>query len=238
MLHLHPRCVALHRYARAYEEMISLGVWEEAHCPKPLGRRRANELPSEIGSACEPWIHRGIVFVLSKLLDEQSHALEWSTGSSSMWYLMRVASLQSIEHDRAWARRVSEFIKRNLSPQMVGRWQLDTITNSTPFGADAHQRPGVDDEPLSAFREYVTAPLRRASYSFVSVDGRARSECLARVLREGLVEPGGLLLLDNSLRRAYRAARAPLDASWSRVEFNATRTVHPDAATALWCKNS
>ena len=233
----HPRCVAMQRAARAYDRMRALGVWEQSHCPTPLGWRNAKERPSEIGTACEPWIHRGIQFVLSRVLDERMHALEWSTGSSSMYYVMLVASLHSIEHDAAWAQDVQQSVRARLPAGVASQWKLDTIVNSTAYGKAAGQRPGTD-ESLDAFRAYVNVPLRRTAFDFVSVDGRARSACLARVWREELVAPGGVLLLDNSLRAAYREARAPFDAAWVRVEFNATKTVHPEAASALWCRSN
>ena len=128
----------------------------------PLGWRRANERPSEVGTACEPWIHRGIQFVLSRVLDERMHALEWSTGSSSMYYVMLVASLHSIEHDAVWARDVRQSVHARLPAGVASQWELDTIANSTPYGRAAGQRPGTD-ETLDAFHAYVNVPLRRAA---------------------------------------------------------------------------
>ena len=113
----------MQRAARAYERMYALGVWEQSRCPM---------LPSEVGTACEPWIHRGIQFVLSRVLDERMHALEWSTGSSSMYYVMLVASLHSIEHDAVWARDVRQSVHARLPAGVASQWELDTIANSTP----------------------------------------------------------------------------------------------------------
>ena len=122
----------MQRAARAYERMYALGVWEQSRCPM---------LPSEVGTACEPWIHRGIQFVLSRVLDERMHALEWSTGSSSMYYVMLVASLHSIEHDAVWARDVRQSVHARLPAGVASQWELDTIANSTPYGKAAGQRP-------------------------------------------------------------------------------------------------
>ena len=77
----------------------------------------------------------------------------------------------------------------------------------------------------------------RSADGYRFADGRARSACLDRVWREELVAPGGLLMLDNSHRAQYRDARRAYDESWVRVEFDAAKTVHPEAATALWCRN-
>ena len=141
-----------------------------------------------------------------------------------------MASLLSIEHDRAWATKVNESVRARMPTAVVRGWALRHVARgAASLGGD---ESGV------AFSAYVNATLPRDSFDFVSVDGRARSACLERVWNEGLVAPGGLLLLDNSYRAKYRAARARFDENWVKVEFDAAKIVHPDAATALWCRNN
>ena len=77
----------------------------------------------------------------SRVLDERMHALEWSTGSSSMYYVMLVASLHSIEHCAVWARDVRQRVHARLPAGVASQWELDTIANSTPYGKAAGQRP-------------------------------------------------------------------------------------------------
>ena len=89
---------------------------------------------------------------------------------------------------------------------------------------------------------YVAMPLERASFDFVSIDGDQRPACLSRVRIEGLVAPGGLLLLDNSERASYRTARAPFDAdpNWSHVHYSTNFATQKgfDFETSLYCRNA
>ena len=218
-----------------YERLQKTNVWEELHCAHALGFRPRAHTPEHVGTPCEAWIHRGIQFVLSRLLSPSDHALEWSTGSSSRYYLLWVASLHSVEHDAAWAAEAGRRIRADLPAGAASRWRLDAIGNSSTY------RMGRSyDEPRSAFAKYVDVKLRRASYDFVSVDGRARSACLRRVWRERLVRPGGLLMLDNSVRPQYQKARKLFDTSpnWTLIEFSSAGRGKglDEVASALWCR--
>ena len=44
--------------------------------------------------------------------------LEWSTGSSTQWVLMRIKSLISIEHHAKWSKMVEEALQKIYSPQV------------------------------------------------------------------------------------------------------------------------
>ena len=218
-------------HAKAYERIRRAHSWEQLHCPKPIGSRMSTHIPEQVGTPCEAWIHRGIMHVLSRQLEPTMDALEWSTGSSTRYYLLWVRSLHSIEHDVAWAQQTEQRIRADLPADMTTRWHLDKVRNSTPYIL----KKGYD-EPHSAFAAYVDAHLLHSSYDFVSVDGRARSACLRRVWHEQLVAPGGLLLLDNSMRPQYKAARQLFDDSpnWVSVEFNSEDI--DQVASTLWCR--
>ncbi len=229
------RCAAMHLHAESYKRLRKARVWEELRCAHPLGFRPRAHTAEHMGTPCEAWIHRGIQFVLSRLLSTSDHALEWSTGSSSRYYLFWIASLHSIEHDAAWAEEAERRIRADLPAEMVRRWRLDVIRNSS-----AYRLVRGHDEPHSAFAAYVDVNLKRASYDFVSVGGRARSACLRRVWHEQLVKPGGLLLLDNSVRPPYRKARRLFDVSpnWTSVEFSSAGQgkALDELASVLWCR--
>ena len=225
------RCAAMQMHAKAYERIRRAHSWEQLHCPTPIGSRMSTHVPEQVGTPCEAWIHRGIMHVLSRQLEPTMDALEWSTGSSTRYYLLWVRSLHSIEHDVAWAQQTEQRIRADLPADMTTRWHLDKVRNSTPYILGR----GLD-EPYSAFAAYVDAHLLHSSYDFVSVDGRARSACLRRVWHEQLVAPGGLLLLDNSMRPQYKAARQLFDDSpnWVSVEFNSEDI--DQVASTLWCR--
>jgi hypothetical protein len=162
------------------------------------------------------------------------HALEWSTGSSSRYYLHWVGSLHSVEHEKVWAQQVATALAASLPADVLSRWKLDTVANSTPY------RSGMGlDETFDAFAAYVGVRLDRESFDFVSVDGRARSACLRRVWNNNLVAPGGMLMLDNSMRPQYASARQPFDKSpnWTSIEFRSLGIASlSEVGTTLWCR--
>ena len=87
-------------------------------------------------------------------------------------------------------------------------WRLDRVAANASFHGERN-----------AFEAYVSVPLHRAKYDFVSVDGRARGRCLDRVRADRLVKQGGIVMLDNSKRKKYAAARRAFDRmGWARVQ--------------------
>ena len=162
--------------------------------------------------------------------------------SSTRWYLLRLGSLYSIEHDQQWADLVEQQIRDELPSALLRDWTFNRIPSEK---ATSSGRLGRRQN----YSKYVKVQLRRRSFTFVSVDGRARSQCLHRVLDDSLVAPGGLLLLDNYRRPRYAHAVARADAlGWPSVEFDSTRAIGlgrggmrthkpvPDVATKIWCR--
>ena len=156
-------CAQMLAAARLYDRLQSLGYWEQLHCPRPLGYRPAFHPVQEVGSACEAWVHRGAQFVLGRVLGHDMHGLEWSAGSSTLFYLLHLASLHSVEHDPAWAAIVERQIRSELPRAATAAWRFDHVAANASFRGER-----------SAFDAYVNVPLQRAKYDFVSVDGRAR----------------------------------------------------------------
>ena len=223
------RCERMLALAEEYRLLQRLGTWEELRCATPLGFRPPFHPRAEVGTPCEPWLQRGAVHVLSRLLERSMHGLEWSAGSSTRWYLLRLGSLHSVEHEPTWANMVERQIRNELPDSLTRSWTFDRI----PY------------DNISKWHDYVSVRLQRQKFSFISVDGRSRSKCLERVLTESLLEPGGLLLLDNSMRKQYSRVKARVDAlGWPSVEFDSTRGRDrkghrpvPDVATKIWCRS-
>lgn len=233
------RTLTTHRTNKQPQRLQSLGYWEQLHCPQPLGFRPSFHPVQEVGSACEAWVQRGAQFVLSRVLSGNMHGLEWSAGSSTRFYLLWLASLHSVEHDAGWAAIVERQIRTELPHAATAAWRFDRVAANASFRGER-----------KAFQAYVNVPLQRAKYDFVSVDGRARGRCLDRVRVDRLVRRGGIVMLDNSKREKYAAARRAFDRmGWARVEFDSTaRTKHangsvrhrpvPHMATTLWCRGA
>mmetsp|Transcript_17098 Transcript_17098/g.51124 ORF Transcript_17098/g.51124 Transcript_17098/m.51124 type:complete len:368 (+) Transcript_17098:3-1106(+) len=212
------RLACAHRRANAYETLI---------CPpkEMVGKRPTSHTATLIGTTCEPWIQRDTLEVLNHVLHGGMHALEWSTGSSTTWLLPHVASLVSIEHETGWLNDVRSAVTQQW-PWLASRWTGVAVPNTKPW-------PG--DGSLEEFRDYVAWPREhgpRQLYDFVSVDGRARSDCLREVLKHGLVSHAhGILMLDNAERAEYREAADLVPTEWLCASF-----AHRIDETVLWMR--
>ena len=69
-------------------------------CPRDqaLGGRPSDHTPALIGTTCEAWANREWMEVLWHVVDRNMMAVEWSSGSGSLWILRRGLTLHTIEH--------------------------------------------------------------------------------------------------------------------------------------------
>jgi precorrin-6B methylase 2 len=145
----------------------------------------------------EPWIARGAVRYLDGILDKTCHLLEIGSGRSTIWYAERVRSVVSIESDRDWYDRA----QRMLDDGGVTNVDL-RLTPTELFRSEVRAFPDeVFDVVIVDAGDAVQA-------------GRVgmTDEAMSKVRR------GGLLVLDNSDRRSYRAVDRVLD-GWEVVRF-------------------
>lgn len=195
-------------------------VFTMTHCGegRGVGMRPANQkAPLYAGNTCEPWMARFAIVMLDQLLHTGMKALEWGTGSSTQWTLMRVGHLTSIEHDGQWAPAVRDAVGRTYDAEFLARrWDSHVVRRGTPVqdGAAEYQDP-------DSFKDYASAefiPARdEGKFDYVAVDGRSRMLCLKRALK--LIKPeGGILLLDNSDRSWYTEHADIVPSHWLRFD--------------------
>lgn len=223
-------------HAKAYvKRMKDIGkneLFTLTECPErfSIGFRTTpgQIIPQFVGNTCEPWIARFALIFLDRLLDTEMKGLEWSTGSSTQWVLMRVKSLISIEHHAKWSTNVAAALARIFPEKFLSdRWQLHAIE---PLPGTKEKGPDKED-PVK-FKDYIEAsflPLEGGMYDYISVDGRARVPCFKRALP--LLKPeGGILLLDNSERVQYADAFAVVPKHWLRFDD----LVNTQERTTIW----
>ena len=131
--------------------------------------------------------------------------LEWGGGSSTSWLLSQGARLTTVEHDRGWYEQLRAL--HGADPMWQGLYIVPTETGPPECRGSA-----IYGWPVMYYEAYVDAPGEM--YDAVLIDGRARSACLARTIRERLVKPGGLLLLDDSQRKRYQPAMSLVPPDW------------------------
>jgi hypothetical protein len=143
-----------------------------------------------------------------------ARVFEWGSGASTVWLARRAASVTSVEHDPAWARRVAPMLPGNVALRVVEpgpvRGEPGEVRSAKP-GADRHD-----------FRHYVdaidTIDAGPGGFDLIVIDGRAREACLDRAVER--LAAGGMIVLDNVDRARYRDALARhgdrLTVTWTR----------------------
>lgn len=148
------------------------------------------------------WTYRAIETVERFLADRPGAAVfEYGSGASTAWLARRAGTVTSIEHDAAWYGETGRVV--------AGAAHVDLrLCPPDPPGAyDPAFRSGKPGAAHASFRRYVEAiGSEGPGYDLIVIDGRARAACLAAAVDR--LAPGGLIVLDNSERRRYRAAVA------------------------------
>lgn len=143
-----------------------------------------------------PYLVPEAVDYMEQSVCRTSHVFEWGAGGSTIWFAKRVADVTSVEHQRAWYDKV------------VGRLKADGIENVV-----------LRFIPQQPYEPYVGAisDYPPGYFSLVLVDGRERVRCMRSAMTK--IEPGGLLVLDNSERLRY-AEGIELLVGWERLDFS------------------
>lgn len=111
--------------------------------------------------------------------------LEWGSGSSSQWFLMRVRSLISIEHDQAWLNKVQAHLNKLFtSDDLANRWSshLQPATPEVVINA-ANATTNVTEQaasvkPLSTYERYkYVLPELTCDFMLHTVSG-GNTQCL------------------------------------------------------------
>jgi predicted O-methyltransferase YrrM len=127
-----------------------------------------------------PWLCRTAVDLLPGLLRETDRMLEWGSGRSTKWFTARVASLQSIEHDRAWFDRVlTDLGQHGLDPNTV-----------------RHLSAAPEEDPHASPYVRVVDELQDGSIDVCLVDGHHRHACALAILPK--LASGALVIIDDA----------------------------------------
>jgi hypothetical protein len=135
-----------------------------------------------------PWMTYNAIFFLNNLLKGNENVFETGCGGSTIFYLERVQSLLSIEHETSWLEKLKRD-RRML--KYSKKWECDRKDLHLEKSNNADESPYLD----------VLKELPDNSFSLGSIDGRLRSQSLINSANK--IISGGHLLLDNSDRKEY-----------------------------------
>lgn len=108
-----------------------------------------------------------------------ARVFEYGAGASTVWLARRARSVVSVEHHAEWHRLLTKKVAALDNIRLLHR----ELEGEAYVGAIAEAEGPFD---------------------MIVVDGRRRTDCLARALPH--LKPGGLILFDDSGRRRYRSA--------------------------------
>lgn len=165
-----------------------------------------------------PWVTYAAAEFLAPHIAGQ-RVFEWGAGGSTLWFAdLGAVSVDSVDHDPAWAATVRQAAANDGRVRVLLR----------PAGPAVAGRPDPADPegyasavvPGASFREYAQAIAAYPAHHFgiVLIDGRSRCACFKAAVPH--VAAGGLVVLDDSSRGRYRwcleeAARL----GWARRDF-------------------
>lgn len=137
----------------------------------------------------------------------KARVFEYGAGASTIWLARHAASVTSVEHHVEWHQRLTKEVVRFPNIDLRHR-ELD---------GDAYI--GAIDAAEGLF-------------DLIVVDGRRRTECLARAIPH--LAPGGILLLDDSGRSRYRNAIENCGLSERRYFGRSYCVPYPDFTSILY----
>ena len=149
--------------------------------------------PKLTGTIDEPWLTRGAITFLEKIITKDMITIEYGCGTSTSWYAQRVKYLTSIEHDKGWYDKVCKYL------------QFKDIKN-------------VNIKHMDICNGYIEAIDNMGKFDFISIDGRRRSDCIMH--SHSHINVGGYLLLDNAERDQYQEVIESYLKGWKRSDFS------------------
>ena len=206
-------------------------------------RRQARHLsPEHMGTRCEPWMNRHALATLDRLVEPHHRGLEWSSGSSTLWNLLRLRDLHTVEHDGPWLAMVREKVATALPRKVASRWVARHVPCVELKPGGCHGM-GIHNpsNPTNSYSEYVRTPASvylpaiRATepdfpgFDYVVVDGRSRAACMREATeRPGLLNPAhGILVLDNANSPFHKTN---VSKAWLHASFE----TEPTTRTNVW----
>ena len=138
-----------------------------------------------------PWLCRDAIEILNCWLKPTDRGFEWGSGRSTLWLAQRVSHLTSVEHDEAWAHKVTEKLRANGAAHRV----------------DYHLAPDGKEERFDSQYVGIVHELRPGVLDFCLVDGVSRDHCALACLDK--LKPGGIIIIDNVERYVPRVPKSP-----------------------------
>lgn len=126
-----------------------------------------------------PWLTYSFIKAIAPRLDASMTVFEYGSGNSTLWFAGKVKSVNSVEHDDLWVKKLASQLPTNA--QVVFRSLEDKDSYAQEVGKAG------------------------AKYDLIIIDGRERVLCTKTCLPH--LSARGVVILDNAERESYLPAR-------------------------------
>lgn len=176
-----------------------------------IWKKSLKTLTTEINEL--PWITIESTKWLEKILDNTKTVFEWGSGGSTLFFVNKVKSVVSIEHDIGWWKSVEVEISKKqnknceyilIEPEENKNSNTKDYTSSTTSSLNYKKY-------CQKIRDYPDA-----FFDVIMIDGRSRNSCMQEAIPKTKV--GGIIILDNSERIEYQKGIQLLN-RWKRKDF-------------------
>lgn len=151
-----------------------------------------------------PWMPYPAIDFIERRLGKDMSVFAYGSGNSSIWLADRVGKVVSCEHDHKWHELVNKMIPENV--HLVYR-DLDS------------------GEYIAEISKY------RKEFDVIIIDGRERVKCVNNAV--GALKDDGVIILDDSFREEYRAAKEFLrENGFKEIEIAGPTPIYFNASTS------
>jgi uncharacterized protein YuzB (UPF0349 family) len=159
-----------------------------------------------------PWVTYPFIHFIEERLNNTLEVFEFGSGNSTLYYANRVASVDSVEHDKFWYDKV-----KNSMPMNVKLFYCELAN-----GGD--------------YCNYATKSNKQ--YDIIIVDGMERVDCCINNITA--LKPKGVIVFDDTEREEYKPAMAFLAKNgFRRIDFWGTApTVYYFRCTTVFYRDN
>ena len=181
----------------------------------------------------KPWLVFSAIRKMDKITNMGMKVFEFGSGGSTLFFVDKGCTVNSVEHDAAWFNKVSTEIK---SEGWAGFLKVPNTLDNKIMKVkipphDSYYDEKSDTDPFLylsnmskysdlCFKDYVTCidVYPDDYFDIVLIDGRARNSCWIHSREK--IKHGGYLVLDNSDRKNYsRILQEVKELGWREFIF-------------------
>jgi hypothetical protein len=175
----------------------------------PIGYRPTSH-EEIMGNLEQPWLVKSSIEFIYNLIDKNFVCFEYGSGSSTFWFSKFTKKVFSVESDSAWHQQMISTIQKN---------KIDNIDLQLIKCEMHHLDAEVDTENSANHKDYADSINRKNidNFDLIMIDGVARSLCIENSI--SMLKLGGILIIDNAERPAYKNAISIIPTTWEKHEF-------------------